>query len=142
MWRVFFTFSIFFWITLSSFAQNGLTFDSVIYMHIEGLTTGAPDFVNNSELIVEPGYVIKITSTSVNIIEGISDLPVPIDNSNQGAIFLDEVIITTVPEASSRGVNFPIWLPAGTYQIGLKTNSARLSNEVKGFISGIKYKID
>lgn len=129
-------------ISTSLFAQNGLVFDSAVFIRLSGQTSGSPDFVARKDLVIEPGHVVKITSTSVNIIEGISDLPEPIDNSDQGAIFLQGVLISTVPEASSRGVAFPIWLGPGKYQLGLKTNSARLSNEVMGFVSGVTYKLE
>ncbi len=123
-------------------AQGNLQFNQVVFIEMEGTSVSGstPLFVTNT-LIVPPGKVLKIESTSVSYSVGQNGFSSH-GSLGWGELFLNDKTITKTQYGASNiisEVRFPIWLKEGTYTLKLKIQSAGITS--KGFVSGIEFNV-
>ena len=152
-------------VSASLFAQGNLQFNQIRKIDITGnqsyqynYNTGNTQMNFATQTITVPtGKVLKIESSFVRMTySGTNNEAKPLTGTNGGTnnidvllLFLDNNIIAHQAGANNEFKNlryqYPIWLPAGSYQIKLvgdcTTNGSTTTANANGMISAIEFNI-
>ena len=138
MKKIIITLCLFTIMSFVSKAQNyNLKFNAAKYINMTGVSTSSYDIVDTFQLVVPANRIWKIESASAN---GLTS-NIPTDFASEvAAISLDGVLISSTARGSGYSISrpLPIWLPEGTYQLGLVAFTSATS---KGHISAIEFII-
>jgi len=134
--------------------QGNLQFSRVVFMEMEGTTPpqSISTHLTTDTLIVPPGKVLKIESTSVSYetINPSNPHPFPIYitgyTTNAGLLFLNDKAILNVESAHSNivpKVVLPIWINEGIYTLKLVYRANNTNEQIisRAFVSGIEFNI-
>lgn len=121
-------------IVFPEYPQDKLQFSKVVYVELDTLHPGCGDCTLNIALsktiTVDSNKVLKIESINHVGTTGLTD----------GDIFFNRLII----DASNSLVVFPIWVPAGEYNLEIKISGdygAFPSRQITAMLSGVEYEI-